>query len=64
VQVYTGNFLKGDKGRKGEIYPLRCAVCLETQHFPDAVHHANFPSIIVRPLETFFQRSVYAFSTE
>lgn len=37
VQLYTGNHL----GHTG--------VCLETQHYPDAIHHKNFPSIVVRP---------------
>jgi aldose 1-epimerase len=36
VQLYTGNHLG------------HTAVCLETQHYPDAIHHANFPSIVVR----------------
>jgi aldose 1-epimerase len=37
VQLYTGNHL----GHAG--------VCLETQHYPDAIHHKNFPPIVVRP---------------
>ena len=37
VQLYTGNHLG------------HTAVCLETQHPPDAIHHSNFPSIVVRP---------------
>ena len=37
---------------------------LETQHFPDAVHHDNFPSIIVRPGETFKSTTEYRFSAK
>jgi aldose 1-epimerase len=36
-QLYTGNHLG------------HTAVCLETQHYPDAIHHPNFSSIVVRP---------------
>ena len=64
LQVYTGNFLKGQKGKGGQVYQQRSAICLETQHFPDAVHHPNFPSIILQPGETYQQQCIYAFSAE
>jgi aldose 1-epimerase len=62
VQFYSGNFLKGQKGKGGKTYAHRSACCLETQHFPDSVNHENFPSIILEPGETFESRTVYAFS--
>lgn len=49
VQLYTGN-------RKG--------FCLETQHYPDAINHPNFPSPIVRPDEAFKSTTVFKFLTE
>jgi aldose 1-epimerase len=64
IQVYTGNFLKGQKGKDGKTYAQRSAVCLETQHFPDAVHHPTFPSVILRPGQTYRQTCVWAFGTE
>jgi aldose 1-epimerase len=64
LQLYSGNFLSGQKGRDGKTYPQRSAVCLETQHFPDSVNHPNFPSTILRPGETYAQTCVYAFSNE
>jgi len=64
IQLYTGNFLHGQKGKDGKIYKQRSALCLETQHFPDAVHHANFPSIILEPGKTYRHTCVYSFSTE
>lgn len=36
--------------------------CLETQHFPDSVNHANFPSTILRPGETFRSTTEFRFS--
>ncbi len=42
VQVYTGNFLDGVKGKGGVTYPYRSAVCLETQQYPDSPNH-NWP---------------------
>ena len=53
IQFYSGNFLKGQKGKSGKTYAHRSAVCLETQHFPDSVNHENFPSTILKPGEEF-----------
>ena len=64
VQFYTGNHLKGDKGRDGKTYEKRGALCLETGGFPDAVNHPDFPSVILRPGQTYRQTCIYAFSTE
>ncbi len=52
VQLYTGNHLK------------HTAVCLETQHYPDSVHHNNFPSIVVRPGKPLKETTVFAFSAK
>ncbi|MGA3181087.1 MAG: aldose epimerase family protein [Verrucomicrobiota bacterium] len=40
------------------------AFCLETQHYPDSIHHANFPSTVLRPGETFKSTTVYAYSVK
>ncbi len=65
VQFYTGNFLDGTiKGRSGVPYVKNAAFCLETQHFPDAVHHPNFPSTILEPGKRLTSRTVYRFSTQ
>lgn len=53
LQVYSGNFLHGQTGKKGKVYAHRSAVCLETQHHPDAVHHNNFPSTELAPGDMF-----------
>ena len=61
VQFYSGNFLKGQKGKGGKTYAHRSAVCLETQHYPDSVNHDNFPSIILKPGATFESKTTYTF---
>ena len=44
VQFYTGNFLDGTlKGKGGVAYQKHQAFCLEAQHFPDSVNHAELP---------------------
>jgi aldose 1-epimerase len=64
VQLYTGNFLDGTlAGAAGIVYDRHTGFCLETQHFPDAVNQPNFPSILLRPGETYQSRTVFRFST-
>jgi aldose 1-epimerase len=49
VQLYTANWVINEKGKKGKVYGQYGALCLETQAYPDAVNHPEFPSSIVRP---------------
>jgi len=65
VQFYTGNYLDGKlTGRGGVVYKKHAGFCLEAQHFPDSVHHNNFPSIILKPGETYHQTTIYKFSAK
>jgi aldose 1-epimerase len=65
VQFYTGNFLDGTlKGRDGVVYRKHHGFCLEAQHFPDSVNQPNFPSVILRPGQTYKQTTIYRFSTK
>jgi aldose 1-epimerase len=52
VQLYTANHLN------------HTAVCLETQHYPDSIHHANFPSIIVKPGTPLKETTLFTFSAK
>jgi aldose 1-epimerase len=35
--------------------------CLESQHFPDSIHHENFPTTVLRPGETFSSTTEFRF---
>ena len=63
VQLYTGNFLDGSvRGKGGVAYAKHGGFCLETQRFPDAVHHAEWPTVVLRPGETYRHAMVLRFS--
>jgi aldose 1-epimerase len=65
VQFYTGNFLDGTiTGKQGHVYKHRYGLCLETQHFPDSPNHPDFPTTILKPGETFHQKTVFKFSAK
>lgn len=61
VQVYTANEL-GITGKAGAFYCDRGAVCLETQHYPDAVHHPQWPQPVVKAGEKYFSETKYVFA--
>ena len=61
IQLYSGNFLTTHKGKQGSAIERRCAVCLETQVFPNALAIPHFPSPILRKEEHFYSETVYSF---
>jgi aldose 1-epimerase len=64
VQLYTANWIDGEKGKGGKSYGKRWAFCLETQHFADAVNKPHFPSVILKPGETYKHSCVHKFSVK
>lgn len=62
LQFYGGNFMDGsDLGKNGKSYKYRESFALETQHFPDSPNNTNFPSIILKPGETYKTSTIYKF---
>lgn len=63
MQVYTANSLDGSiDGYSGRLYRQTDAICFETQNFPDAPNHPEFPSAVLRPGEEFTSTTIYQFS--
>jgi len=52
MQLYTANHLN------------HAAVCLETQHYPDAVNHPEFPTTILRPDQRLHSTTMFTFRTQ
>jgi aldose 1-epimerase len=62
IQFYGGNFLDGTLvGTSGRMYRMGDGFALETQHYPDSPNHANFPSTVLRPGQTYRTTTVYQF---
>lgn len=53
LQIYTGQHLSAQGTRPG--------LCLEAQHLPDSPNRHDFPSPVLRPGETYSQRTVHTF---
>ena len=62
IQIYSGNFLDGTvTGKKGVVYNKRAAICLESQHYPDTPNQPEWPSVVLRPGETYTSHCIYEF---
>lgn len=48
-------------GKSNVIYKRHCAVTLQTQNYPNAIYHQNFPNCILTPGETYKHTVVYKF---
>ncbi len=68
LQFYTGNFLVGDlQGTSGHAYRQAAGFTLETQHFPGSPQHIGepgWPSVVLRPGQTFSSSTTYQFGVE
>ena len=64
VQLYNGIGLGTEIVHGGVRVVKYGGFCLETQHFPDAIHHPNFPSIVLQPGKTFQSTTVFKFAAK
>lgn len=63
IQIYTGGGLSGAQVSKtGAPYAPYSGVCLETQVFPDAIHHGRFPTPILCAGEKYHTATAFQFS--
>ena len=65
IQFYSGNFLTGSiTGKGGVVYKHRYGLCLETQHYPDSPNQPQFPTVVLKPGETYKTQTIYKFGTK
>ena len=65
LQFYSGNFFDGSyEGKYGKPLAFRESVVFETQRYPDAPNHSNFPSIELTPEQCYRHTCVYRFYTK
>ena len=65
LQFYAGNFLDGTlTGKDGKVYQRRSALAMEPQHYPDSPNKATWPSVELKPGQTYHNTIEYKFSAE
>lgn len=62
IQFYTGNFLDDIHGAGGLVFNRHSGLCLETEHYPDAVNQPTFPQVMLQPGEYYHHKTVHHFS--
>ena len=61
LQMYSGNYMTGEKGKNGVLNSKRSAICLEPQVFPNGLKQPHFPSPVLKKGEEYFYSSLYKF---
>ena len=64
IQIYTGNVTDYKNGKFSTYYGKHCAICLETQTFPNSTSFSYFPSPILKKDEKFYSKTTYKFSVD
>jgi len=64
VHIYVGGNCDPDlKGKENATYHALSGICFETQNFPDAPNHANFPSAVLKKGDVYTQKTTYKFES-
>ena len=64
IQLYNGIGLGTETTHDGKPVVKFGGFCLETQHFPDAVNQPSFPSVVLRPGQTYRTTTVFKFAAK
>ncbi len=65
VQFYTANNFDGSlTGKAGIKFAKHAGFCIESQGFPDAPNHSNFPSIFLNPGEKYSSHTQISFQVK
>ena len=64
IHIYSANFVEGVQGKGASINNKQESICFETQNFPDAINHSNFPSPLLKKGKTYKSSTVYRFSVK
>jgi aldose 1-epimerase len=62
LQLYTGNYLGGQRGKAGAVYRKHDALCLEAGAFPNRINMPDPESVILRPGGRYRQVTQYRLS--
>jgi aldose 1-epimerase len=61
LQFYTGNYLYDYPIAGNRTTKQFGGFCMETQNFPDAINHKNFPSSVLLPGQEYFHETIFKF---
>lgn len=62
VQLYSGNFIKPQKGKGGASYGKYSGFCLETQYYPNSINQEGFARPLLKAGDRYETTTCYKFS--
>jgi aldose 1-epimerase len=63
IQLYTGYWIPELEINGKKKFGSYSGVALETQHYPDSINHPDFPTVILKPGEQYYEQTVYKLMT-
>lgn len=64
LHIYVGgNCFNRIKGKEMADYHRHSGICFETQNFPDAPNHANFPDAVLKKDSIYYHKTIYKFQS-
>jgi len=64
IQLYTGYWIPEMNLDGKKKFGRYSGVALETQHYPDSVNKPQFPSVVLKPQQSFSEKTIYKFVTK
>lgn len=65
VHIYVGGNLFGKlKGKNGVAYGTTSGICFESQNFPDAPNHKDFPNAVLKKGDTYSHKTIWKFELD
>ena len=64
VQIYSGNFIKNQMGKRGQVYGRRSGICFETQYPANSINQNGFPNVIFGPKRDYLSTTIYKFKVK
>lgn len=61
LQIYSGYYIPELKVNGEMKFGKYAGFALETQNYPDAINHPNFPSIVISPPKVYKHKTIYRF---
>lgn len=62
VHFYTADWVSDAPGKEGMVYQAHYGLCMETQYYPDYIHHSNFQQAIFGPGKDYRTTTIFAFN--
>ncbi|PST83036.1 galactose-1-epimerase [Pedobacter yulinensis] len=59
AHLYTAKYTEVENGKGGRSYGPFSGFCVETQHHPNGINIADFPSTVLKPGDVYHQTTIY-----